>query len=170
MSLFIDQLTNRARWREIQVIDAGMVRDSYTSWMKRKLERSLYKEVIAASSQFCRISLVFLPESLLIPLASVILFAACSVASPLCATSEMITDIKIVSLLCLYSLWTYSFISRHLINESALIVRGTQILTWRAFRSLSSKSSRAVRLLLIIAYYILTNYAIFLSKAIILIA
>lgn len=73
-----------------------------------------------------RISLVFLPESLLIPFASVILFAR-SVASTLCATSEMITDIKIVSPLCPCCLWTYSFISRHLINESALIVRGTDL-------------------------------------------
>lgn len=39
----------------------------------------------------------------------------------------MITDIKIVSLLCPCSLWTYSFISCHLINESALIVRGTDL-------------------------------------------
>lgn len=43
----------------------------------------------------------------------------------MCDSEETITGIKIVGPFCPCSLWACSFISRHLINESALIVRRT---------------------------------------------
>lgn len=146
---------NIVRWGGgVELVDVGMVWDSY---VKRKgTARILLGRVCCALD-----SVVFLVESLLIPLARALYYSLFTL-SPLLYVRLRGNDYrhkKIVGPFCPCSLWTCSFISRHLINESALIVRRAGALTWRAFLFLSSESNKTIRLSLIIAYFISSNYS-----------
>lgn len=101
-SMCLRNSANNVRWRGNQ---AAAVRcDPSASWKERELQWFCLKSSAAplALSHFFR---VCLPESLLIPLASVILFVVRSVASPLCAAQKRLPAWKkIVGLLSLFPL------------------------------------------------------------------